>query len=134
MDSTDKLDRLFAMQAAFQHELGYSIADLGKKERSAFIIEYAVHTEHELHEMLQELPYFKSWKKYDVADYEASIGKARGEFVDVLHFFLNVAMALGFTPDTLYRAFLDKHDINHARQRDTAHYKKCFEAVDPDAS
>jgi dimeric dUTPase (all-alpha-NTP-PPase superfamily) len=125
----DKLVGLMTKQRQLQEDLGYNFETMTKEERSAYIKEYAQHTDHEIHEMLQELPFFKSWKKYNT-DPEAmalAYAKSRKEWVDVLHFFLNVTIALGFTPDELYHMYMDKHQENYSRQEDTSNYKKCVE-------
>lgn len=41
-----------------------------------------------------------------------------GEMVDVLHFFINVCLALGVEPDTLLHRYLDKRAVNEQRQAD----------------
>ena len=119
----DKLDELFRKQEELQNKLGYDFSTMTDQQRSAYIIEYSQHLDHEMHEMLQELPFFKSWKKYPEYDLE----EAKQEFADALHFFLNVAMGLGFTADSLFFAFLGKNIINHVRQENTTEYKKCVE-------
>lgn len=124
---TDKLDKLFNMQRALQETLGFDFATMSKKERSAYVKEYQQHCDHELHEMLQELPFYKPWKKYNPAEYERQMQLAREEFIDALHMFLNIAIALGFTPQMLYGMFISKNQINYERQEDTEHYKKCTE-------
>lgn len=119
----DNLKTLLQIQNKLQEDLGYNFSTMTKKEKSAYIIEYAMHTDHELHEMLAEIPYFKSWKKYHEGnDYVA----AKKEFVDVLHFFLNIALALGFTSNELFDAYMEKHKENYERQAST-NYKKCVE-------
>lgn len=119
----DRLAVLFGMQKALQTELGYNFDSMTDEERSAYIKEYAQHLDHEMHEMLQELPFFKSWKKYPKYD----LTLAREEFADALHFFLNCAIGLGLTAESLFNMFMDKNAINYERQEDTENYKKCVE-------
>lgn len=119
----DKLDALLALQKKFQEELGYNFETMTKKEKSAYIIEYSMHINHEVHELLSEIPYFKSWKKYHEGNDYVS---AKKEFVDVLHFFLNVALALGFTGEELFEGYMEKHTVNGHRQT-LQEYKKCVE-------
>ena len=40
----------------------------------------------------------------------------QNEFVDRLHFFIQEAIELGFTPETLIEQYLAKHEENYARQ------------------
>ncbi len=42
----------------------------------------------------------------------------QNEFVDRLHFFIQEAIELGFTPDTLIEQYLAKHAINYKRQEE----------------
>lgn len=128
----DKLVALFIQQRKFQEELGYDFNHMSDAEIAAYIKEYTLHCEHELHEMIQELPFFKPWKEYRTltsAEKQEMFRRASEEYVDVLHFFLNIGIAIGFTGETLYEAYCDKHDINHERQEQDG-YKKCVEGDD----
>lgn len=122
----DRLEEMFAKQSNLQKALGYDLQSMSTEERVAYIKEYALHLEHEIHEMLQELPFFKAWKHYPDNDTTKlnMIKAAQQEWADVTHFFLNVSLALGFDAEYLMWLFLDKNAINHTRQQDTA-YKKC---------
>ena len=124
-DNLDMLSALFQVQAEQEKELGYDIEHMSNIERSAYIKEYTQHIDHELHEMLQELPYFKSWKQYGTYD----LVKAKQEFVDALKFFINVALALGYTPATLLGAFITKTAECYNRLH-SPEYKKCVENED----
>ena len=123
----DRLTTLFDTQFNLQKKLGYNFAIMTDEERTAYIKEYEQHAEHELHEMLAELPFFKSWKKYpdikEARDY--AYRKAKEEFIDSLHFFLNIAIALGFSPGELVEMYLTKNGINYERQEDVDNYKPC---------
>lgn len=126
----DMLEELFKKQAELQDALGYKFNSMSLKERSDYIKEYSQHTDHEMHEMLQELPYFKGWKRYPEDDKEAmhkAYERAREEMIDALHFFLNVCIGLGFTPKQLFAMYMGKHEENYIRQTDTRNYKKCIE-------
>ena len=123
----DRLDEMFNKQEELQQALGYVFKHMTAEERVEYIKEYSLHLEHELHEMLQELPFFKSWKVYPEND-QAIADKFRAaqqEWADVTHFFLNVSLALGFDAEYLTWLFLDKNAINHRRQHDVG-YKKCI--------
>lgn len=122
---SDKLEDMLATQKQFEHSLGYSIDDMSNQERAAYIKEYTLHCEHELHEMLQEIPYFKPWKKYTGRE---NLLLARKEFIDAWHFFMNIMLALGFDADVLFNMYQDKHVTNEDRQADKEHYKPCIES------
>lgn len=125
----DKLQELLKTQGDFQVALGYKVSDMTSEERTAYIKEYILHFEDEAHEMLRELPHFKPWKKYSTNEEEVNqrLAAARLEWIDALHFFLNVTIALGFSAEELFRMYCDKHNINHERQEDADNYKKCKE-------
>ena len=123
----NKLAELLSKQARLQHELGYGISEMSSQERVAYIKEYAQHLDGETFEMLRELPYFKSWKKYPDSEEAQNLmfAAARKEWIDALHFFLNITIALGFNADELFEMFCDKNGINYERQEDTENYKPC---------
>ena len=102
----DKLEALLAKQKELQITgMHYNFDTMTTEERAAYVKEYALHCEHELHECLAEIPFFKPWKRYDHdAESEKNTvmwAAARKEFIDALHFFLCVAIGLGFTADEL---------------------------------
>lgn len=124
----DKLDMLFKKQYDLQVQgMHYDFTNMTTEQRAAYVKEYTLHCEHEMHEALQEIPFFKPWKRYDKdAESEKNMAMwamARKEFVDALHFFLCVAIGLGFTPDELYAMYCDKNAVNYDRQKDQATYK-----------
>ena len=65
----------------------------------------------ELGEMIQETPW-KPWKKEQQWD----IDKAREELIDVQHFIINLALALGLGPEDFYERFKAKHKENWKRR------------------
>lgn len=128
----DKLTTMFNAQYKLQTVLGYDFGAMTVEETVAYIKEYQQHVVHELHEMLAELPYFKSWKKYpDIPEAHAyAFMKAKEEYVDALHFMLNVAIALGFSPTDICEMYMDKNVVNHTRQEDIENYKPCMTAAE----
>lgn len=123
----DRLTRIMDKQATLQEQLGYDVETMTLEERSIYIQKQAQHMAHEMHEMLQELPYFKEWKKYpeDTFDLWNMFDSARAEWIDVLHFFVNITLGLGFTAESLLSGYMGKNAVNHARQLDTENYKPC---------
>lgn len=124
----DKLDLLFQKQYDLQVQgMHYDFDNMTTEQRAAYVKEYVLHCEHELHEAIQEMPFFKPWKRYDKdAESEKNAvmwAMSRKEFVDALHFFLCVAIGLGFTPDELFEMYCDKNAVNYDRQKDQATYK-----------
>ena len=104
--------------------------------RTAYIKEHSIHLTQELHEMLYELPLFKPWKDYSGMTYceiMAKLDKAKEELIDTWHFFMNIALALGFTAETFKQAYLDKHHINNVRQDEGYTFDKSFREGPNDA-
>lgn len=129
VDKTDSLHVMMNMQADFQKRLDPNFFDKSLPERVAFIKEHSIHTNQEINEMLYELPYFKPWKNYDGMtpdEMEVAMSKARVELIDAWHFFMNMALALGFTADSFFVAYVDKNKENHRRQDDGYTFDKSY--------
>lgn len=91
---------------------------LGLVYNSRYIMDQVLYAEAELQEMLREIKGFKSWKKYDWTEKEALEHKvnAKEEYIDVLHFIINIGNALGFLPSEMKAVFVNKNIVNHTRQ------------------
>ncbi len=133
MDTVPKTDLLKAMvtkQAEFQKRLyGPDFLDWDAKQRVEYIKEHSIHLTQELHEMLYELPYFKPWKDYSTMSEDAvclALAKARGEFVDMWHFMMNIMIQLGFTVENLYFMYNEKHKENNQRQDEGYDHTKSY--------
>lgn len=116
-----KLEEMMALQETFQKRLDPNFNNMTVKERVAFIKEHSIHLNQEVNEMLYELPYFKPWKDYSGLTEpveEVMLHKARMELIDAWHFFMNMALALGFTPEMFYNMYMAKNKENHRRQDD----------------
>ncbi len=83
-----------------------------------YIMHHTLYAEAELHEMLRELEGFKSWKTYGwTAEEQAQhLNAAQEEFIDVLHFIWNIALALGLDASDIIQRYSDKNITNHLRQ------------------
>ena len=114
-----KLEEMMQMQEAFQRRLDPDFAQMTVEQRVAFIKEHSIHLNQEVNEMLYELPYFKPWKNYRGLTPRMEnemLEKARMELVDAWHFFMNIAIALGISPEQLYVMYMAKSKENHRRQ------------------
>lgn len=69
-------------------------------------------------ELVEMLKHFDGWKLWKRAPRDAEPGKAQEEFVDVVHFVLELASYIGFDSKTLYEAYFDKAAINTTRQEE----------------
>jgi dimeric dUTPase (all-alpha-NTP-PPase superfamily) len=105
------------LQKKLQDRLG--TLDFSKDiDKTNFIRAHAQYLDQELHEMLRELPFFKSWKQYDWSPTETKerLKNAQEEFIDAFHFMLNIALALGLDAEAIYRIYCYKNNVNHERQ------------------
>jgi dimeric dUTPase (all-alpha-NTP-PPase superfamily) len=114
-----KLQEMLNKQYELQERLGTDFGAMTAREITAFIKEHSIHVNQEMNEMLYELPFFKPWKNYDDMtsdDIDAAFMKAQEEYIDFMHFALNIGLALGFTECMMARMYLDKNKENHRRQ------------------
>jgi len=118
----DALKDIFEKQALFQERLGnmsqFRIANM--REKSDFVKFELVNMNLEFAELLNRLPH-KHHKEYPPRALENwSSEKQRTEslfeYVDALHFFLNIALILGFSAEEIYYYFISKNEENHGRQ------------------
>lgn len=119
MTTMEKLDHMLREQELFQLRLGTNFDTMTMRDRVAFVKEHSIHLNQEVNEMLYELPYFKPWKDYSGIkpdDEDAMLQKARMELVDAWHFFMNLALALGFDADSFHEMYMAKNKENHRRQ------------------
>lgn len=113
-------------QEELQERLGYHLWRMSKEEITAYIKEHSIHVNQEMNEMLYELPFFKPWKDYSsmsLRDYEEAMEKAKKEFIDVMHFMLNIALALDMSANDIYTMYMDKNKENHVRQDEGYRFK-----------
>lgn len=124
-----RLQDMLDLQFKLQERLGYDFENMTREDWTKYIKEFSIHIGQELNEMLYELPYFKPWKDYSglTPDEETQCWKkAQKEFIDLWHFILNVALALGLDEDTLFRMYKDKNAENHQRQNDGYTHDKSY--------
>lgn len=125
----DKLNTIMSKQQAFQESLGTIFDNLTEEERADFIIKHSVYLDQEIQEALYEMPFFKAWKDYSGMDEDARAiawQKVRMELVDALHFFINLCLAAGHTPETLYHMYMAKNKENYRRQEAGYTYEKLY--------
>lgn len=69
-------------------------------------------------ELVEMLKHFDGWKLWKRAPRDAEPEKAQEEFVDAVHFVLELASYIGFDSESLYKAYFDKAAINKTRQEE----------------
>jgi len=118
----DKLKQIFEEQIALQERLGtmalYRKTNL--KGKVEYVKDNIIHLGMELAEMLERLP-FKHWKKYSKEfekDWESDEQRVETifEYIDALHFFLNIGIILGFSVEEVYYYYMSKNRENFKRQ------------------
>ena len=134
--ATDNLDLMLKMQGAFQRRVDDRCFSNNPEVRAEFVRDHVNYMNNEVAEMLQEMPYFKHWKNYDKmteTEREDAYKAMKNEYVDVLHFFINLGVALGFTSDELTDMYVIKNAENIRRQDEGYdHTMKHVEAKEPD--
>ena len=115
-ESVNPLETMLTLQFAFQARLGQLPVE--EQDRTQYVMNNMLYTEAEGHEFLREIEGFKSWKHYDwsAEEKEEHYKAALEEFVDMLHFVLNIALAMGFSADEIYESYIAKNIVNHRRQ------------------
>jgi len=127
------LQEMMDKQLELQERLGYDFSNMTKEEITAYIKEFSIHLNQEVNEMLYELPYFKPWKDYSqltVEEYDNAMDKARKEFIDVMHFVLNIGIALDMSATDIYDMYMDKNKENHCRQDEGYTHDKSYRDTD----
>lgn len=117
----DKLESIMKIQKQLQEKtMGYKFDTMTPQDRAKYIKDMMFWTNDELSELTHELPYAKDWsKKYDKPEYnhKKQWRLVKEEYIDALHFFINVAIAIGFTPEEIYTMYLEKNKENIDRQK-----------------
>lgn len=109
--TTDKLDAIFSMQAALNQRIGVNLPPPTEEEKAKWILNYTRAMQQELAELVDSVPW-KWWAKYQKFDEQ----NARVEVVDLFHFLVSLAQALGMSAEDVYQAYLKKNAVNHQRQ------------------
>lgn len=109
------LRELMEGQTRLVNRIGTPIERLDGPERDAFSKEYVLAMHAELSELL-EWTNWKSWKKEKIEYDEARLREIRLELVDLLHFWANLCVLWGLTPELAIEMYREKNAENHARQ------------------
>lgn len=107
----DKLAEIFRMQEALNERIGVKLAGIDEAERTRWVLNYTRAMQQELAELVDSVPW-KWWAKYQTFDLQ----NARVEVIDLFHFLISTAQALGMSSDDVFEAYVKKNKVNHARQ------------------
>lgn len=119
MNAHDKLEQIFALQAALNQRIGVNLENLSEEEQAKWVLNYTRAMQQELAELVDSVPW-KWWAKYQKFDHQ----NARVEVIDLFHFLVSLAQVLGMSPDDVYQAYVKKNQVNHARQESGYSEKK----------
>jgi dimeric dUTPase (all-alpha-NTP-PPase superfamily) len=107
----DKLEEIFSMQADLNRRIGVELEGLDEAEKTKWVLNYSRAMQQELAELIDSVPW-KWWAKYQEFDEQ----NAKVEVVDLFHFLVSAAQALGMTSEDVYAAYVKKNKVNHERQ------------------
>jgi dimeric dUTPase (all-alpha-NTP-PPase superfamily) len=107
----DKLDHMFEMQTILTGRIGLNNEALDEQGKIKWILNYSRAMQQELAELIDSVPW-KWWAKYQVFNEQ----NARVEIIDLFHFLIAMAQAVGMTSDDLYDIYCKKNRVNHQRQ------------------
>jgi dimeric dUTPase (all-alpha-NTP-PPase superfamily) len=107
----DKMDEIFTMQADLNRRIGVVLEDLDDEAKTKWVLNYSRAMQQELAELIDSVPW-KWWAKYQTLDEQ----NARVEVVDLFHFLVSLAQALGMSAEDVYEAYVKKNKVNFERQ------------------
>lgn len=117
--SDDRLIEMFVQQDAFMRLLqerrtfpDYPV-DITSKDGQRVIKEYSHECMHELFEAIHMLRNSKSHRATDVREFDRA--KYIEELVDAMHYFVEICLLSGVTPDELHKAYIEKGETNTSR-------------------
>lgn len=112
--SDDMLIVMFELQEDLQVDtFGQDPGLLDGEERIQFIKDHVMALEDELHEFLSET----GWKPWALSRHVNEVA-AQGELVDAFHFFMNLCLVVGLSPEMLYLKYTQKRTRNIERQQE----------------
>ena len=122
MTSPDRLQQMYDAQRELQtNTMGIELEALSQEERIQYIKDMVLAISNELQaEVLGEV----GWKPWARSRHINEIAY-RSEMVDVWHFFMNLMLAVGMTPDELCEGYFTKRGVNVQRQEDGYDGVKC---------
>ena len=106
-----KLEEIFRLQNELNRRIGVNLPPPTDEEKIKWVLNYTRALQQETAELIDSVPW-KWWAKYQKFDEQ----NAKVEVVDLFHFLISLAQALGMSPDDVYRAYVKKNLVNHQRQ------------------
>ena len=102
----------------YHKSYGVTLDGLTQMDRCMMIKDAAYFVTEELHEMTREMPFMKHWKQYPQTfdEVEEMMVKAKKEYIDAVHFIMNIAVLFNMSPEEMYALYMDKNATNFDRQ------------------
>ena len=111
MPDQDMFREIFRMQKELNARIGVRPDEMTEEEQQTWTLNYCRALSQELAELTDSVPW-KWWAKYQTFDKQ----NARVEVVDMIHFVVSLAQALGLSPDDVYALYMKKNEVNFQRQ------------------
>ena len=111
MSTPDKLEEIFRLQGVLNKRIGVNLDHLSEEEKTKWVLNYTRAMTQEISELIDSVPW-KWWAKYQKFDDQ----NARVEVIDLFHFLISIAQALGMTAEDVFQAYVKKNEVNHQRQ------------------
>ncbi len=108
----DKLAEMFRLQEELNQRIGVAdFASMTEEQQQHWILNYCRAMSQELAELTDSVPW-KWWAKYQKFDKD----NARVEVIDLFHFLISLAQALGMSANDVHELYTRKNKVNHQRQ------------------
>lgn len=107
----DKLEEIFKLQDQLNKRIGVNLDNLSQEDKTKWVLNYTRAMQQELAELTDSVPW-KWWAKYQKFDDQ----NAKVEIVDLFHFLVSLALSMGMTADDIFKAYVQKNEVNHKRQ------------------
>lgn len=111
MDKQDRLVEMFRLQRALNERIGVHLEALSPEQEQEWVLNYCRAMSQELAELVDSVPW-KWWARYQTYDRD----NARVEVVDMFHFLISLAQALGLEAEDIFDLYTRKHAVNVQRQ------------------
>ena len=109
------LKDLYEKQVKLQERIGCQLEFLTDQGKEKWTKENILAIHAELGELLEWINW-KHWKKTKVEYTPERIMELQMEIIDIFHFWLNLCIIWGMTPDKIVGHYYEKNKINHERQ------------------
>lgn len=112
----DPLQKMLSTQKDFISKwVDFRKVEEDPQQFQKIILDYIGHTIEELIELRRLLPIRKHWKKHQEP---LDLEKIREEYIDGVHFMLNIGIIIGLTKsEDFFKEYQKKHEINVNRQK-----------------